>query len=185
MVEHEAHFTKEPEPARMSPVSIKPRTVGLIMLIVVLLGPVMALFGVGHYGLDWQIVALTWAYSSSSHDYNMPSFYNPFQYFMTLIPFFFLRIVFAFQMWRFYQGKTTKMYTAIIGFASDIQFQATLIGMGILALLFNPQPGVELSHFLPPYIPIPLLLLSGFFIYKVFPTREAIGPWKGLEEKEQ
>jgi hypothetical protein len=88
VLEHEAHFTNEPEPARMSPVSIKPRIVGVVTLIIALLSPVMGLFGVGRYGLDWQIVALTWGYSSSGHDYNMPSFYDPFQYFVTLIPFF-------------------------------------------------------------------------------------------------
>jgi hypothetical protein len=70
------------------------------------------------------------------------------------------------------------VYTAIIGFASEIQFQIILIGGFILALLFNPYN--PLSAF-PQYIPIPILSLTGFLIYKVFPTREVIGPWKGLE----
>jgi hypothetical protein len=150
------------------------------MLVVALFGPALFMYYWSSWESQWAVIAMTWQYFS--YGYGMPPYFilNPFYILMSMIsmlPFFGLRLVFAFMMWRFYKNKTTKKRTVIFAIASEIQFHMFFF----VTLIMSPFSYMMM----PPYIPIPLLSLVGFLIYKARPPPAILGPWKGVEERDQ
>ena len=79
-----------------------------------------------------------------------------------------LKFVFVLQMYRFYQGSSSKKTTLLIGIAAEL----------LPILMFLPTSIA--SNQIP--IPIPILLLSGLLLIYLSPPISNLGTWKSLEE---
>ena len=92
----------------------------------------------------------------------------------------FMRPVFAYQLSRYFKGKTTRGRTIVVGVISEIQM-TIITGVMLLYLMTNPfTPFVYMIA-----VPIPVLLLLGLiFMWKV-PVVESHGPWKELDESKE
>jgi len=89
------------------------------------------------------------------------------------LPVTFLRLVFVYQMYKLYQGRTTRKRTMWVGVASELQM--TTIGiLGAIMPVFS-----LISRF---FIPIPLLFLVALVTIKVAPPSEVSTPWKHSED---
>jgi hypothetical protein len=99
---------------------------------------------------------------------------NPF-FLIGNLPLTFLRIVFVYQLHKYYQNRTTTKPTMFVGAASEML--PTLLGN-----LFLLVPVFSLfSHF---FIPIPALFLAGLIMIKKAPATQGSIPWKHQEESE-
>jgi len=92
---------------------------------------------------------------------------NPFA-FIGNLPLTFLRFVFVYQMYRLYQGRTTRNRALLVGAVSELQM--TIIGIfSVITPVFS-----LMSRY---FIPVPILILVALIIMKVSrPT------WKQYEE---
>ncbi|MFW9807662.1 MAG: hypothetical protein ACFFFK_13120 [Candidatus Thorarchaeota archaeon] len=166
------HFYKKPHMSLdISGMAISPTTITTIMLIIALFGPVSInfypdpWFGPMVYfcGMTWQTIGFNLSYLMFSALLLLVS-----------IPFMFLRLVFVYQIYKYYQGLVTRKRTFIVGVLSEIQFP--LITFFIMPFTIgNPS----LTSFIA--IPIPLLLLVGlvilYFVNLPLPT----DGWKELD----
>ncbi len=91
------------------------------------------------------------------------------------IPLTFLRLVFVYQIYKLYQGRTTRKHTMLVGAASELQMAIT----GILGAI---MPVFSLISRL--FIPIPILFLAAIIAIKVTPPSEISTPWKHSEDTE-
>jgi hypothetical protein len=153
----------------------------VIMTFLVLLGP--AVFMVYHsrgYGFGWQLMAMTW--EASYWDNNVQIFLVQPYMLMTGLLLLSLRPVFAYQMVRCYNGRTTKLNTLLVGVASELQ----ILVVGNLALIvqlaLSPDPG---QIMVPLFGPIPVLFLTGLVIMNLKPPSEITTPWQQMEERKQ
>lgn len=85
------------------------------------------------------------------------------------IPLTFLRLVFVYQIYKLYQGRTTRKRTFLVGAASELQM-ATI---GILSVI---MPVFSLMSRL--FIPVPILFLAALITIKVAPPYEVTTHWK-------
>jgi hypothetical protein len=91
------------------------------------------------------------------------------------LPVTFLRLVFVYQVYRFYQGRTTRKRTLLVGVVSELQMAIVSI-LGVIIPVFS-----LISRF---FIPIPILFLVALVIIKVAPPSEVSTPWKHSEDTE-
>jgi len=91
------------------------------------------------------------------------------------LPFTFLRLVFVYQMYKLYRGRTTRKRTMVVGVASELQMAI----VGIIAVI---MPVFSLISRL--FIPIPILFLAALITIKVAPPPEVSAPWKHPEDTE-
>ncbi len=114
------------------------------------------------------IVALL--YSIHISDYGVGvSFFDIYSA-MTVFPLLIFRIAFAYQMTRYYQGKTTKGRATAGAILSDAPILATwLVSVGIYG-----SWGLN--------FPLPIMMLVGLLLLWRFPASEATVPWEGAVE---
>jgi len=150
-----------------------------IMTFVALLGPALFTVYLGRE-FNWQLMAMTWEASYLDHNIQIVVV-QP--YMLTIVLLLFsLRPVFAYQMVRYYNGKTTKLNTLLVGVASELQILVVAnLGM-IVQLALSPDPGKIL---VPLFGPIPVLFLTGFVIMRLKPPPEITTPWQPMEERKQ
>ncbi|KXH71134.1 MAG: hypothetical protein AM326_12015 [Candidatus Thorarchaeota archaeon SMTZ-45] len=91
------------------------------------------------------------------------------------LPVTFLRLVFVYQIYKLYQGRTTRKRTMLVGAASELQ-------MAIIGILGAIIPVFSLSSRL--FIPLPILFLAALVTIKVVPPLEVSTPWKNPEDSE-
>ncbi len=158
-----------------------PRGIIFIMTFVALLGPAVFMVYPGfEYGFNWQLMAMTWEASYRDHAIHIVMVQLPML--TTGLLLFSLRPVFAYQMVRYYNGRTTKMNTLLVGVASELQILVVAyLGM-IGQLASSPDPGQIL---VPLFGPIPVLFLTGLVIMKLRPPSEITTPWQQMEERKQ
>ena len=72
-------------------------------------------------------------------------------------------------MVRLYRDQTTKKKALIIGVAAELQLEAIFLISFLPMILFNPYPG---GIQFPIILPIPVLILVGLAIIKIFPPHE-------------
>ncbi|MFW9976211.1 MAG: hypothetical protein ACFFDQ_13150 [Candidatus Thorarchaeota archaeon] len=91
------------------------------------------------------------------------------------IPLTFLRLVFVYQMYKLYEGRTTRKRTILVGAASELQITA----IGILSVI---MPVFSLmSRF---FIPVPLLFLAALIAIKIASPPEDTAYWKSSGDTE-
>lgn len=91
------------------------------------------------------------------------------------LPLTFLRLVFVYQIYKLYQGRTTRTRTMLVGVVSELQ----MVMVGIIGAII---PVFSLQSLL--LIPIPILFLASLVTIKVAPPPEVSSPWKHPEETE-
>ena len=156
-----------------------PRCIKFIMVFLALFGP--AFFSVCPYPEFWQLMAMTWSVVYWDHNIQI-AIVQPSMLTFTLL-LFSLRPVFAYQMVRYYNGRTTKRKTLLVGVASEIQ---VLVGMTlsliIMQFILLRYPAYIL---IPLFGPIPVLFLTGLVIMKLRPPPEIATPKQQMEERKQ
>ncbi|MFW9834194.1 MAG: hypothetical protein ACFFEK_09380 [Candidatus Thorarchaeota archaeon] len=169
------HFYKKPHMSLdVSGMAISPTTITTIMLIIALIGPVSVNIYPGTWfgpiiylcGMTWQIIG-----------FNLSSLMFSSLFLLISLPFMFLRLVFVYQIYKYYQGLATKKRTVIVGVLSEIQFP--LIGLFIMPFAIgNPS----LAFFFA--IPIPLLLIVGLIFLQSVHVPLPIDGWKELDKSQ-
>ncbi len=89
-----------------------------------------------------------------------------------------MRLLFAYQVMRLYQGKTSGSRTYLASLLA-ISLEATQFMTNVLATLWNPE-----NHYIFSSIPLPFLILIALLIMLVFPP-EADKSWIEKESKSQ
>lgn len=153
---------------RKSGKQLSPGAVGGIMAVVALVSPVtMQMTFFSGYSMT-TIVAMTWMYYFGGLGPIMfPFLFLPYILIASL-PQTFLRIVFVAMMYRLYSGNSTKTRVIIVGIAAEIQ-TPVMAYVTILPLYLSNIIPID---FIPLIIPIPILLIIGLLILRVFPFPE-------------
>ncbi|MCK5264059.1 MAG: hypothetical protein KAR03_00495 [Candidatus Thorarchaeota archaeon] len=142
---------------------LTPQLLAAIMLVIGLAAPV--LLSIYYDGLSLIILqGAIWMYSSSSYGNSLSTVSLDF----AIIPLLLLRIVPAYQIFRYYNGKTTKNRAYIASIVGDGLF----LSGGIVILLFSMAFQSMLS------IPLPFQMIFGFYILWKLPGPEPTSPWK-------
>ncbi len=89
---------------------------------------------------------------------------------LTVLPLIALRLLFVFQLYRLYNGKTSRRAAISCGIASEL-FLVILNIPNYLNLIWN-------SLFYEIYLPLPFLLLIGYLIIKIYPPFVPSTPWE-------
>jgi len=149
---------------------VNPTIVGIVMSLIALLAP-FAFFLSGYDGLYLSVIAAFWNFTSSPH-YTYLEITNIFTLAIT-IPFGFLRLAYAYQLVRFYKGRTTKKRTQTLGIVSELPF----------AIMFLPY---LFMWFLNPFSPVALagptliLLIVGTLIIRLKPPPGSPEMWEEM-----
>ncbi len=146
--------------------SMKP---SLTVLIVSLL--LIALFGPSNLNMYLELgqiylVGMSW---------ELGSFMLSFTFFLVGLPFMFLRLVFVYQVYKYYLGTTSRKRVVITGILGELQFP--LISLLLVPIcLLNPGLAVIIS------IPIPILLIAGLLVLRYIPKPKGTSEWTELDE---
>ena len=166
-------MSEEPATPAIKDKPVNPIVVGTVMTLVALLAPFA--FNLSSYdGLYLSIIGVLWNFTSSPH-YTHLDIANPFMI-ISMMPFGFFRLAYAYQMFRLYKGRTTKKRTLTLGIVSELPF----------ALVFIP---VLIMWFLNPYGPMYLmgptfiLLIVGILIIRLKPPLEPPEIWEGMADE--
>jgi len=142
-----------------------------IMLLLGIFAPIL----ISVFNYSWQptviIQGLLWIYQQSPGWYSNGFSIIDSYIMMSMFPFLLLRIVPVLQIYRYYNGKTTRnrvFITAVLG-----DGYTTFSGIFLLFLTI----GSDTYH-----IPLPFQIIFAFFILLTFRFPEPTAPWKGKEE---
>ncbi len=141
----------------------------LTVLIVSLL--LIALFGPSNLNMYLELgqiylVGMSW---------ELGSFMLSFTFFLVGLPFMFLRLVFVYQVYKYYLGTTSRKRVVITGILGELQFP--LISLLLVPIcLLNPGLAVIIS------IPIPILLIAGLLVLRYIPKPKGTSEWTELDE---
>ena len=149
--------------------SMKPSLTVLIvsLLLIVLFAPsnLNIYLDIGHdeflyiIGMSWQIIWLSFE-----------SFMFSFTIFLVFIPFMFLRLVFVYQVYKYYLGIASRKRVVTVGILAELQF--ALISLAIIPFgLSSPGIAAILS------IPIPILLIVGLLMLRYIPKPKGTSKW--------
>lgn len=146
--------------------SMKP---SLTVLIVSLL--LITLFGPSNLNIYLELgriylIGMSW---------ELGSFMLSFTFFLVGLPFMFFRLVFVYQVYKYYLGTTSRKRVVITGILGELQFPIISLLM-IPICLSNPNLAVIIS------IPIPILLIAGLLILRYIPKPKGISEWTELDE---
>ena len=167
------HYYKKPHMGfDLSNMSVKPPTITAVMLVIALLGPVsFNIYLEGWSGsiiyltsMAWQIVGL-----------NLYDVLFGVAFLLVALPFTFLRLVFVYQIYRYFCGKATVRNTILIGVLAEIQFP--LIGFVMMPFAIG-SPSIAVFF----AIPVPLLLIIGLIFLRYVPIPQPIDGWKDLDK---
>lgn len=154
---------------------VRPWMISTVMLILAFLGPVSLNVYTGGFMAETPVVfSWTWQLTGSS--------ILLFDVVLAMVAslFVFMRPVFAYQLAKYYKGRTTRQRTVIVGVISE--FQMTIItGLILLYLLANP---ITTFVFMIA-VPIPILLLVGIIFILFVPVPEKVDSWKELDESQE
>jgi len=153
-------------PKNLDTSSMKP---SLTVLIVSLL--LIALFGPSNLNIYLELgrivlIGMSW---------ELGSFMLSFTFFLVGLPFMFLRLVFVYQVYKYYLGTTSRKRVVITGILGELQFPLISLLMVPICLL-NPGLAVIIS------IPIPILLIAGLLMLRYIPRAQGVSGWTELDE---
>ncbi len=134
--------------------------VGFIMVVIAFIIPFAYRVDIGP-GPN-SIRAMIWEYIEASW-YSGFRWWNP----LDTLPYTFLRLIFSYQIFRYYKGTTNKKHTVVIGLASELQ--PLIISVPLTyGIQWVGDPWVPL------YLPIPLMLALAFLIMYVIPPKRRV-----------
>ena len=166
-------MSEEPATPAIKDKPINPIAVGTVMTLVALLAPFA--FNLSSYdGLYLSIIGVLWNFTSSPY-YTYLDIANPFMI-ISMMPFGFFRLAYAYQMFRLYKGRTTKKRTLTLGIVSELPFALVFIPVLIMWLL-NPIGPMALGG------PTLILLIVGILIVRFRPPPESLEIWEELSEE--
>ena len=149
--------------------------IGVLMALIALFAPIaIAAYSYGST-YDINILSMLWQLSVNAYEINF-YFISSYLFVISLfsmLPFLLLRVGFAVQMTRYYQGKTTKGKTAAAAVISELPF---ILLFTISMIMMSIYGGFGLSF------PLPLLMIIGLLVLWRFPLPEATVPWEGTDE---
>ena len=125
-------------------------------------------------GLYLSIIGILWNFSSSPYHTSLEM--TNINILPVVIPFVFLRLTYAYQMVRFYKGRTTKKRTLALGIVSELPFAILLIPFFILSLL-DSSISIMLAG------PTLILLIVGLLIIRLKSPPEYLETWAELYEE--
>ena len=167
------HYYKKPHMGfDLSKMSVKPPTITAVMLVIALLGPVSFNIYLEGWsgsiiyltGMAWQIIGL-----------NLYEVMFGVAFLLVELPFTFLRLVFVYQIYRYFCGKATMRNTILIGVLAEIQFP--LIGLMVMSVaIWSPSIAAVFT------VPVPLLLIVGLTFLRYVPVPRPIDGWKELDK---
>ncbi|MFW9805037.1 MAG: hypothetical protein ACFFFC_20485 [Candidatus Thorarchaeota archaeon] len=131
-------------------------------------------FALGFVSDYISIAAATWLLNLSPRGYNLHLLLQ----FFPLLQFTFLRFVFALQMTRLYQGKSSVRTAIYVGVISECPFLVISI-INALPSLWNPAYPYGFSG-----IPLPFVLLVGWLLIKRYPPPVRRKTWIKDEKTE-
>jgi len=145
------------------------------MLVIALFAPLYGMYQ--NFGYSWylSIQSILWAYNSSSGMYSGPGFMILPINMIYMFPLILLRLVPVSQIYRYYQGKTTRRRTIISLFIGD----AIVLFFGLTAVLIMSF-GMYLIM-----IPVAAQIVFGALILWRWPFREPRTPWDSVLEEKQ
>ena len=154
-----------------------PSFIGAILLMLGIFAPHFIVV----YGYDlaspFSIQSLFWTYSQSSFRYFMSDLSeNSSAIFAAIFPLLLLRMVPVFQIYRYYNGNTTRKRALIASLAGDGLF----LFMGILSFFIGFLSSYSLGAL--PMLPLPFQMIFGFFVLLKLPIPEPTTPWKSEEK---
>ena len=80
-----------------------------------------------------------------------------------------IRILFAYQTMRYFQGKTTRKRLIALGIIAELPFAPLLLWDILHSIILNAM-GVQTSFGFTSPIPIPCMLVVGILLFRYFPT---------------
>ena len=143
---------------------LKPLVVGLVMAALAVLSP----FLIQITNTIVRIYTTTWMLQISS--YHSSFRLLPLGDLLISLPFSLQRLVFAYQMARYYGGKTSRTNTIIVGVLSEMWL---LLIIALLTMIAAASSMI----FLDTTIPLPLLLLMGVILLWRRPMAQPTTPW--------
>ena len=158
-------------------IPIEPQTLLALMLVVALFGPASIVIqpAVRPFS-NWIIIAMLWITHFSQLEMRS-IIVDPFVFVHNglLLTF---RIPFAYQIYRYYKGRTTRERTLIVGIVSEIQHTLTWIVIDFISFL--GFPGFLRGAGFPTAYPIPILLILGYYFlkYPIERIQDITKPWK-------
>lgn len=121
----------------------------------------------GYYGYSFSLTIVALFYYIHISNYGAGLYFPDVYSSMSLVPFSIFRLAFAYQMIRYYQGKTTKGKTAAAAILSDTP----------ILIIWFLSTGISGSWGL--YFPLPIMMIIGLLLLWKFPAAEATVPWEG------
>ncbi|MGY5879780.1 MAG: hypothetical protein RTV31_05995 [Candidatus Thorarchaeota archaeon] len=149
----------------------KPQLFAAIMLIIGLFSPV--LISVYNYTMEPQVLiqGMFWIYSQSSGWYDNGFSIVPPYSMISALPFLLLRMAPVSQIYRYYNGKTTRKRVFITSIIGDGYYLISAIV--ILIITF----GYDTYH-----IPLTFQIIFSFFVLLKFRILEPTTPWKSEDK---
>ncbi|MGY5861213.1 MAG: hypothetical protein RTU09_02390 [Candidatus Thorarchaeota archaeon] len=166
-------MSEEPAAPTINDKPVNPNVVGIVMALVALIAPLA--FSIAVYdGLHLSVNAVLWGFISSPYQtyLEIVSIFTV----VTMMPFGFLRLAYAYQMVRLYKGQTTKKRTLALGIVSELPFAMVSI-LYIIMWFFNPFNPMGLAG------PTLILLIVGTLIIRLKPPPESPEMWKEMPEE--
>ena len=152
---------------------VNPLVVGIMMALVALFGPLVFSF-LGDVEMRISVTAVLWIFASSPY-YTYLDVANPSSV-IAMMPFGFIRLAYAYQMFRFYKGRTTKQRTLTLGIVSELPFAILSIPFFIMWILL-PYGSIPLAG------PTPILLIVSILIIRFKPPPEPSEIWEEMPEE--
>lgn len=148
------------------------KLIAAIMLLLGLFAPVMmTMYSYGWMTPQVSIQSIFWMYYSDSYMYSVYGFtILPLYALFSMFPFMLLRMVPVSQIYRYYNGKTTRKRALIASFIGDGYF------------LIMTLPGLLLSFMGMLMSPLPFQLIFGLLVLWRYPLPEPTTPWKSEEK---
>jgi len=166
-------MSEEPATPAINDKPVNPVVVGIVMALVALLAPLA--FSITVYdGLHLSVTAVLWGFISSPYQTYL-EIVNIFTL-VTMMPFGFLRLAYAYQMVRFYNGLTTKKRTLTLGVVSELPFVMLSI-LYLIMWFFYPYSPMGLAG------PTLILLIVGILIIRFRPPPESPEIWEEMSEE--
>jgi hypothetical protein len=141
----------------------RPSQIGLLMTLIAILVPFAYHLDLNPYGWN-SIEAVMWRYVEPISSFLLLDST------IHLFPYYVVNFLFIIQMIRYYQGRTSRTWTVVVGIYA--QLHPLLLSLPVLfGMPFTIAPGGEFMY--PVIIPIPILLLVGVALCYLKPPAPA------------
>ncbi|MFQ5832518.1 MAG: hypothetical protein ACE5H4_07440 [Candidatus Thorarchaeota archaeon] len=143
------------------------RVVVIVLSALALFAPMLCYFS----GTAINLLALTWRYIQFRDEVYF-GILDPLSS-IFMMPVLIFRCAYVYQVYKYYQGATTRRRTLVLGIMSEGP-GLLMFSLMVIALLFPSLLWLYLS------VPTPLLLFAGAAIVLLRPVPELTSPWNGL-----